>query len=127
MKARRTLLGVASVAVLVGIMFVSVKGMWLFAAAHDTAGSIWAKVAEERTTLGVIRLAIVAAAIYVVVSVPALIAGRRWLNRIGPTGVAVDDANSEQTISELREDLRRMTAERDWALGLYDVTEEDVS
>lgn len=69
-------------------------------------------VIASRAVIAAIRISLVFAALFVVLSVTALIAQRRWLTRVGPVEVSGLDAENqrlkeemaiaEQTIEKLR-------------------------
>jgi hypothetical protein len=73
-------------------------------------------VLASRAVVAAIRLAIIFAAAFVVLSVVALVAERRWLRRVGPVEVSSLDAENQQLKEELAianraiEDLRRNAA-----------------
>jgi hypothetical protein len=69
-------------------------------------------VLGSRAVVAAIRLAVIFAGIYVVVSVGALMARRQWLIKVGPLEVS-------ERVSEMRGDIRRVE-------GLLEKTDETV-
>jgi hypothetical protein len=88
--------------------------------------SLWQLLLSDHVTLGFVRMAVVMLAAFVVASVPALIAGGRWLKSFGAGGLIADDAAGlrgalEVTWRELdrtTRDLEGVTKERDEAVAL---------
>jgi hypothetical protein len=82
--------------------------------------------------VGIVRLAIVVAALYFIASVPALIVGGRWAKGLGATGLLADDArtdvdlaiaDAERQVAALRhENLLLMTERNEFFALLDDVT-----
>ncbi|HEX6153508.1 MAG TPA: hypothetical protein VFZ19_08310 [Solirubrobacterales bacterium] len=62
-------------------------------------------VFASRAVVAAIRIAIVFAALFVALSVTALIAQRRWLTRLGPVEVSEEVSNFRAEIQRLEEDL----------------------
>lgn len=62
-------------------------------------------VLASSAVLAAVRLAIIAAAAYVVFSVVALVARRQWLTRVGPVEVSVRVSDLESEIAVLRDAL----------------------
>jgi hypothetical protein len=81
--------------------------------------SVWDFLLSDRLTLGFVRLSLVLLSLFVIASVPALFAAGRWLKGFAG-GVAADDSvvsHLQRDIEELRQQLLRVTAQRDQALG----------
>jgi hypothetical protein len=75
-------------------------------------------VLASRVVIAAIRLAIVFGAVYVVVSVVALIARRQWLTKIGPVevstpvaGVEADNQQLEGELTQADEDIGKLRQE----------------
>lgn len=72
--------------------------------------TLWQLLLADRFTLGLVRLAFIALGLYVVVSVPALVAASRWLKGFGKEGLTADDAETaNKTIAELKKKLDVVT------------------
>jgi len=71
-------------------------------------------ILASRAVIAAIRVAIIAVAGYVVVSVVALVSRRQWLARIGPVEVfeQVSDIDTENAMLKDRLDLEQANAER---------------
>lgn len=68
----------------------------------------------ERYTLGLVRVALIALGVFVVLSVPALVVAGRWLKGFSKEGLTADDAEAaDDTIADLRSQLVEVTRERD--------------
>jgi hypothetical protein len=92
------------------------KGWWPFDTSSPslprTKPSFWQLLLADRLTLGFVRLAVVMLAVFVIASVPALIAGGRWLKGFGTGGLTADDAAlAVDVIADLRDELDRTTKE----------------
>lgn len=81
---------IAAAAVLVSLIL-AVAGVAMFQSSDPRAGSVWKLVVSDRLTLGFVRVAVIAAAIYVIASFPALILAGRWIRSVGPAGVTTDE------------------------------------
>jgi hypothetical protein len=74
--------------------------------------SVWQYLFADRTMLGFARLAILALAVYLIASVPALIIGGRWLKAIGAGGASADDAEqARDVVQSQRAEIERLTTE----------------
>jgi uncharacterized protein YlxW (UPF0749 family) len=67
-------------------------------------------VLASSAVLAAVRLAVIAAAVYVVFSVVALVARRQWLTRVGPVEVSARVSDLETENKELRDALDRAEA-----------------
>ena len=68
----------------------------------------------ERYTLGLVRIGLIMLALFIILSVPALIVAGRWLKGISKEGLTVDDAiAAEENIADLQRQLKEVTEERD--------------
>lgn len=121
--------GAATVCILTSIALVEAE-RWPFHRLHNHPGgrsahSFTGAILTDRITLGFLRLAIVAFALFVFVSVPALMLAGRWAKGIGTGGITVDEAAEvTKSLKELQREndtltgqLDRVTQERDRALG----------
>ena len=87
--------------------------------------SLWQLLLADRLTLGFVRLALVAVALFVVASVPALIMGGRWLKTFGTSGLTADEAvdttaaltRARLELAGVREELEAVKKERDQAVA----------
>lgn len=121
--------------VLAGVAYLAWSERWPFDA--DTANvetfkdpSVWQYLLSDRFVLGALQLGLVALALYIVVSVPALAVAARWAKAFGTGGVATDEAKNtlrdyDKELSEsnakfdkANETIGRMKEERDSALRL---------
>src|SRR5262245_21159295 len=92
--------------VVVGVL--AYHQLWVFEAAPakiDSNPSLAQLVLSDRATLGFVRFGIVLLALYAIASVPALVAGGRWLKGFGTSGLTADDALAEgaDTIANLNQ------------------------
>lgn len=91
-------------------------------------GPVLNALLHDPVIIGVLRLAIVVAALYAIASVPALIVGGRWAKGIGSGGILADDvaaipfesARLRHEIAELESQNESLIAERDELLSLVD-------
>ncbi len=69
--------------------------------------SLWEVLLNDRLTLGLLRAGLAAIVTYVVVSVPALVVGGRWMKGLTTAGMTADDAvSAHQEIEDLQRGLR---------------------
>lgn len=113
----RTRQSIVAVVILVWVIVVANRRWWPFdedipvVTGDDTFFEL---LLRERYTLGLVRLALAALALFVVLSVPALIVAGRWLKGFGREGLAADDAaETGETIEDLEKQMSDLTAERD--------------
>lgn len=110
----QTVFGLGAVA-LIGVA--AWQAWWPFHASprplgHYAKPTIWQFLFSDRVTLGFARAMVVALALYVAASVPALIAAGRWLRGFGASGLTADDAqDARKTIVALEEKLGQTTAQ----------------
>jgi hypothetical protein len=120
----------AAAAVVLAILLVA-QSAWPFDASRPklpARPSLWQLLLSDHVTLGFVRLAVVMLAAFVVASVPALVAGGRWLKSFGARGLIADDAADlrgalEATRRDLERKTRRLeavTKARDEALALVE-------
>ena len=89
---------------------------------------------SDHVTLGFVRLAVVMLAAFVVASVPALVAGGRWLKSFGAGGLIADDADdllraleaTERELDRTTRDLEAVKKERDDLKALIDRLPEEL-
>jgi len=113
MRQRRVAVALVSIAILL-----AVGRSWPFSASPPRARtdqpSLWQILLSDRLTLGFgfVRLALVAAALFVVASIPALIVEGRWLKAFGASGVTADDASDVAAeLAEYSRELDRLRKE----------------
>lgn len=118
----------AAVLSLIVLITLALTGAWPFDAAPIAADHD-ATLAElalgDRLTIGLIRTAVLAVVGYVVVSVPALVLDRRWIQGFTTTGLTADtDGRSErERIKAWLEDLRSLGMRIDQEATDSDVVE----
>lgn len=72
--------------------------------------SIWQLLLSDRVTLGFVRAGIAALVLYLAVSIPALVAGGRWMRAFGTSGLTADDASyTRRTVADLEAKLDEVT------------------
>lgn len=105
--------GGAAVVVLV-VLILALTRTWPFnhapPKADRTNPTVWQLLLDDRGTLGMVRLALAAGALFAVLSVLGLVAQNRWLRNF--LGLKVDDPG---TVSELKAQLDSVQDERDEA------------
>jgi hypothetical protein len=127
-NARAVQLVFAVAAVGAAILLASQR-TWPFAASRlrlPVRPSLWQLLLSDHVTLGFVRLAFVMLAVFVIASVPALVAGGRWLKSFGAGGLIADDAAylhgaleaTERELERTARDLEAVTKERDEAVAL---------
>jgi hypothetical protein len=110
-------------------IFLAAESAWPFDASRPklpARPSLWQLLLSDHVTLGFVRLAFVMLAVFVVASVPALMAGGRWLKSFGAGGLIADDAvdlrsaleATERKLDRTTRDLEAMKRERDEAVAL---------
>jgi hypothetical protein len=120
---------VSAVAAVVLAILLAAESAWPFDAARPklpARPSLWQLLLSDHTTLGFVRLALVMLAAFVIASVPALVAGGRWLKGLGAGGFIADDAvdlrsaleATERKLDRTTRDLDAMKRERDEAVAL---------
>lgn len=118
----------AAVAVILAILLAA-QSAWPFDTSRPelpARPSLWQLLLSDHVTLGFVRLAVVMLAAFVVASVPALVAGGRWLKAFGAGGLIADDAAGlrgtleamERELDRTTRDLEAVTKERDEAVAL---------
>ena len=84
----------AAVAAVGVALLLAVQSAWPFDASRPSLPerpSLWQLLLADYVTLGFVRLAFVMLAIFVIASVPALVAGGRWMKSFGTGGLIADD------------------------------------
>jgi hypothetical protein len=128
MSGRAVQLASAVGAVVVAILLAS-QSAWPFDAARPRLAarpSLWQLLLSDHVTLGFVRLALVMLAAFVIASVPALVAGGRWLKGFGAGGLVADDAadlrdelnKTKRELDEVTRKLKDARSERDHAITL---------
>jgi len=118
----------AAAAVVLAILLAT-ESAWPFDASRPelpAKPSLWQLLLSDHVTLGFVRLAFVMLAIFVIASVPALIAGGRWLKSFGAGGFTADNAAglrgalqaTRRELDRTIHDLEAVTKERDEAVAL---------
>lgn len=107
-----------------------VFGVWPFhGAPPGEEAPLWDVLLNDRAMLGFVRGAVAAAAIYLIASVPALVARGRWASGFGTGGIVADAAHDHlkagvdralAQLETLREENDRLRCERDALLSLID-------
>jgi hypothetical protein len=78
--------------------------------------SVWQYLLSDRYVLGTVRLAIGAFALYIAISVPALVAAARWVKGFGTSGLTADDADkASDTLEDYEQEMATMTSKLDTA------------
>ena len=87
--------------------------------------SVWSVLIRDRLTLGFVRLALLASALYVVGSIAVRSAHNQWLTKLGPTEVGRAELDrAAQTIDDLQTLVSQLTEERD---GYRSLLEEETA
>jgi hypothetical protein len=118
LRSRRTAEVLAALTCAAGVLALAAYGgWWPFDESLTPAGSyrdpsIWQYLLSDPTTLGFVRLGIIALALFIIASVPALIIAGRWMKGLGTGGISADDAASARvSIEELQGRIRVLTAD----------------
>jgi hypothetical protein len=118
----------AAAAVVLAILLAA-ESLWPFDASRPklpARPSLWQLLLSDHVTLGFVRLAFAMLAVFVIASVPALVAGGRWLKSFGAGGFIADDASdlrgalaaTRQELDRTTRDLEAAKKERDEAVAL---------
>ena len=119
----------SAAAALVLAILLAAQSTWPFDASQPRLPgrpSLWQLLLSDHITLGFVRLAVVMLAAFVIGSVPALVAGGRWLKGFGAGGLVADDAvdlrneldRTKQELDEVTRKLEDARKERDDAIAL---------
>jgi hypothetical protein len=133
---RAVQLASASAAVVV-VILLAAGSAWPFDASRPklpSKPSLWQLLLSDQVTLGFVRLALIMLAIFVIASVPALVAGGRWLRSFGAGGLIADDADdlrraldaTERELDRTARDLGAVKKERDDLKALIDRLPEEL-
>lgn len=91
-------------------------GSWPFdleVKASDRA-DVYQAILLDRVTVGLLRSAIAAVVIYILFSVPALVASGRWMRGLGASGLTTDDAQrTDEVIVDLQAQITSLQEEND--------------
>jgi hypothetical protein len=128
---------VSAVAAIGLAIFLAANRAWPFDAARPrlpARPSLWQLLLSDHMTLGFVRLAFVMLAVFVIASVPALVAGGRWLKGFGAGGFVADDAANlrsaldatRRELDRTTRDLEAVTKERDEARALINRLPEEL-
>jgi hypothetical protein len=118
----------AAAAVVLAVLLAA-ESAWPFDASRPklpTRPSLWQLLLSDHVTLGFVRLAFVMLAVFVIASVPARVAGGRWLKGFGAGGLIADEAAdlwsaleaAKRELERATHDLEAMKKERDDAVRL---------
>jgi hypothetical protein len=127
-SGRAVQLASAAVAVALAILLAT-QSTWPFDASRPRLPerpSLWQLLLSDQVRLGFVRLAFVMLAVFVVASVPALVASGRWLKGFGAGGLVADDAadlrsaldETKRELDQTTRDLETAKRERDKAVAL---------
>jgi hypothetical protein len=108
-------------------VFLAMQSAWPFDSSRPqlpVRPSLWQLLLSDHVTLGFVRLALVMLAVFVITSIPALVAGGRWLKGFGAGGLVADDAadlrdeldKTKRELDEVTRKLRAAREERDEAI-----------
>jgi len=118
LPSRRACEVVAAFAAVAGVIALAAYGGWwpfdesLAAADSYDDPSIWQYLLSDATTLGFVRLGIIALVLFIIASVPALVIAGRWMKGLGTGGISTDDAASARhSIDELQRQIERRTTD----------------
>ena len=104
---------VSATAAVVLVILLVAQSAWPFDASRPklpARPSLWQLLLSDQLTLGFVRLAFVMLAVFVIVSVPALVVGGRWLKSFGAGGLIADDpADLRGALEATQRDLERKT------------------
>jgi hypothetical protein len=120
---------VSAAAAVVLAILLAAESVWPFDAALPKLSekpSLWQLLLFDHVTLGFVRLAFVMLAVFVVASVPALVAGGRWLKSFGAGGLIADEAadlrgaldKTKRELERTTRNLEAMKKERDEAVAV---------
>ena len=104
---------VVAVALLASLGTLAAVEAWPFDAVAVEAGddaSIAERALGDRLTIGLIRTAVLAVVSYLVISVPALVIDRRWIQGLTTSGLTADPQAAERWKEELVAELARLRA-----------------
>ncbi|HYP24559.1 MAG TPA: hypothetical protein VEV43_13390 [Actinomycetota bacterium] len=102
---------VVAFALVAGLAGLAAAGLWPFDAVAVGSGdeaSIAERALGDRLTIGLIRTAVLAVVSYLVISVPALVIDRRWIQGLTTSGLTTDPQAAERWKEELVAELARL-------------------
>src|SRR6266498_902179 len=95
---------VFALVVIAVVVTLALMHKWPFVAGLDASTydhpTLWQLLLADRFTLGLVRLALVALGLYVIISIPALAAASRWVKGFGKEGLTADDAVVTASVSD---------------------------
>lgn len=106
-------------ALFVVIVVLASAGIWPFDAELARARELSAfdLVFRERVTLGLVRLTVASVAMFIILSVPALVLAGRWMRALGKDGLTADESvDATAAISGLTKTVEVLIEQRDAAL-----------
>jgi len=109
---QRTAAGVAVVTAIA----LSASGVFV---AQTSDVSTWRLLLSDRMTLGLVRLAVISLALYVISSVAALAVAARWMKALGTGGLEADEPRLvDDRLDRLETQLHAAEAQREEAFRL---------
>lgn len=114
----RAIQGLAAAGAMLGALALATSGAAVFRNSEVPDDvSVWRLVFSDRATMGFLRLAAIALALYAIASAAALIVGGRWLRGLSSSGLQVDDARASiEAVEQLDARLRTAEQARDEAI-----------
>jgi hypothetical protein len=113
--SERTVQVASGAAAVAGAVILAAQSAWPFDGSQPKMPprpSLWQLLLSDHVTLGFVRLAVVMMAAFVVATVPALVAGGRWLKSFGAGGLIADDADDlRRALETTGQELVRTTRE----------------
>ena len=112
--------GLAAIAAMLAALVIAALGVAVFQPSRvPNDASLWRLVFADRGTIGFLRLATIALAMYAIASAAALIVDGRWLRGLGASGLQVDDAGkSDELVEEWKAKAFRAEQARDQAIAV---------
>lgn len=111
----RTPIAVLAAALLALVL--ATGGIWPFNEATPKLGnepSLWRLLLSERLTLGFVRLALAAGAVFLLASIFVLAANNRWIVKLSATEVTTEQMDEvNRQLREYEEQVKSLTRERD--------------
>ncbi len=118
-RARSLQRWAASTAAVLAVALAVAGVVFFRAGANDPKEPFWRLLLSDRVTLGFVRLATVALALYVISSVAALAAGERWLKSLSAGGFEADEIRaSDEELAKLEAGSRAIERDLDQVIRL---------
>ena len=117
---RRLSQGFAAAGALFGALVLAASGVAVFRSSRVPDDvSVWRLVFADHATIGFLRLATIAMALYAIASSAALIVGARWLRGLSSSGLQVDEARaSDELVEEYKARAQSAEHTRDEAIRM---------